>query len=96
MTEVTSASPRQDFPNAGSGVKNGGMVVLGGVVVATAAVASTFAGGCSGGDVDGDGGAGYGGGGAGYGGGDNGGEGVVGVVVELDKKKLLKVSLAFN
>ena len=76
------------------------MVVLGGVAVATAAVASTFAGGCSGGDVDGDGGAGYGGGDgggdAGYGGGDNGGEGVVGVVVELDKKKLLKVSLAFN
>ena len=63
------------------------MVVLGGVAVATAAVASTFAGGCSGGDVDGD-------GGAGYGGGDSGGEGVVGVVVELDKKKLLKVSLA--
>ena len=71
------------------------MVVLGGVAVATAAVASTFAGGCSGGDVDGDGG-GDGGGDAGYGGGDNGGEGVVGVVVELDKKKLLKVSLAFN
>ena len=33
MTEVTNAFPRQDFPNAGSGVKDGGMVVMGGAVV---------------------------------------------------------------
>ena len=79
MTEGTSASPRQDFPNAGSGVKDGGMVVMGGAAVATAAVASTFAGGCGGGgggggDGDGDGDAGYGGGdGDGGGGGCGGG-----------------------
>ncbi|GMY32506.1 keratin, type I cytoskeletal 13-like [Fagus crenata] len=76
MTKVTSASPQQDFPNAGSGVKDGGMVVMGGATVATAAVASTFARECGGGD--GDGGAGYGGDdhvGDGDGGGDNGGGG---------------------